>query len=123
MKQTDDASGAYPGEFEVLRTKAEAGFWDSGTLVLTNYRVRWTPARLAKTPAFEFDLEDIASVTQTRLPTYLFMSVSLRFRLRSGAIYEIHRPEEDVNRLQHLVDDYRKRERYQPGALFGGDRA
>jgi hypothetical protein len=108
----------YPGEFEVLRTKAEAGLWDAGTLVMTNYRLAWTPKRFAKTPAFSFDLAEIASVRQVRLPKYLFLSVSLRFTLRGGSVYEIHRPSEDVNRLQHLVDDYRKRERYRPGKLF-----
>src|SRR5207249_322515 len=97
MNTTDDAL-AYPGEFEVLRTKAEAGLWDSGHLVLTNYRLSWTPSRLAKTPAFSIDLSDIASVRQVRLPVYLFLSTSLRFRLRDGAVYEIHRPLEDVNR-------------------------
>ena len=38
----------HPGEFEVLRTKAEAGLWDSGYLTITNYRIRWTPSRIAK---------------------------------------------------------------------------
>jgi hypothetical protein len=108
----------YPGEFEVLRTKAEAGFWDSGTLVLTNYRLAWTPSRLAKTPAFSFDLADVVSVEQVRLPAYLFLSTSLRVRLRDGSAYEIHRPLEDINRLQHLVEDYRRRGPYRPGKLF-----
>ena len=117
MSNTDHEL-AYPGEFEVLRTKAEAGFWDSGQLVLTNYRLIWTPSLLAKTPAFSFDLADIASVKQVRLPKYLFLSTSLRFTLRSGAVYEIHRPQEDVNRLQYLIDDYRRREPYRPGKLF-----
>ena len=111
----------YPGEFEVLRTKAEAGFWDSGTLVLTNYRLAWTPSRLAKTPAFSFDLAEIAKVEQVRVPTYLFLSLSLRFRLRNGAVYEVHRPQEDDNRLEHLVEDYRKRGPYTPGKLFEGE--
>src|ERR1041385_621084 len=111
-------SNTYPGEFEVLRTKAEAGLWDSGQLVLTNYRLQWTPSRLAKTPAFEFELADIATIRQVRLPIYFFLSISLRFRLKNGAVYVIHRPQEDVNRLQHVIDDYRSRERYQPGKLF-----
>jgi len=113
---------AYPGEFDVLRTKAESGVWNAGTLVVTNYRVTWTPSRLAKTPAFSFDLADIASIRQVRLPLYLFLSTSLRFRLRSGAVYDVHRPAEDVNRIQHVIDDYRKRERYRPGTLFGAER-
>lgn len=109
----------YPGEYEVLRTKAEAGTWDSGQLVLTNYRLSWTPSRLATTPAFTFDLEQIAAVKRVRLPTYLFLSESLRFTLRDGSVYQIHRPQEDINRLQSLIEDYRRRERYRPGMLFG----
>lgn len=109
----------YPGEFEVLRTKAEAGLWDSGQLTITNYRVRWEPSRIAKTPAFEFDLADIVAIRQVRLPSYLFLAHSLRFKLRNGMYYDIHKPQEDINRVQHLIDDYRRRERYQPGSLFG----
>jgi uncharacterized protein YehS (DUF1456 family) len=30
-------TATFPGEFEVLRTKAEAGFHDTGELVLTNF--------------------------------------------------------------------------------------
>ena len=110
----------YPGEFEVLSTKAEAGTWDTGQLVLTNYRVSWTPSRLARTPAFSFDLDQIAAIKRVRLPTYLFLSESLRFTLRDGSVYVIHRPQEDVNRLQNLIEDYRRRERYRPGMLFEG---
>jgi hypothetical protein len=110
----------YPGEFEVLRTKAEAGLWDSGTLTVTNYRVGWEPSRFAKTPAFAFDLDKITSVRQVRTPKYLFLVPSLRFTLENGAIYDLHRPGEDINRVQHLVDDYRNRERYRPGSLFEG---
>ena len=115
---TNGDSLAYPGEFEVLRTKAESGFWDGGQLVLTNYRLRWTPSRFAKTPAFSFDLANIASVRQVRLLKYLFLAPSLRFTLRDGTVYEIHSPKEDVNRLRHVVEDYRSRERYRPGTLF-----
>lgn len=111
----------YPGEFEVLSTKAEAGLWDSGTLVLTNYRLIWTPSRLAKTPAFAFDFAQVASITHVRVPAYLFLSTSLRFTLADGSVYDIHRPLEDVNRIQHLVEDYRRRGPYQPGRLFETD--
>lgn len=110
----------YPGEFDVLQTKAEAGLWDAGNLTLTNYRVLWTPARFAKTAKFSFDLDQIASVRQVRTIKYLFLAPSLRFTLKDGAVYEIHNPKEDINRLRHLVEDYRKRERYRPGSLFGG---
>lgn len=110
----------YPGEFEVLRTKAEAGLWDSGQLIVTNYRLSWEPSRLASTPAFTFDLDQIESLRRVRLPSYLFLSESLRFTLRNGSVYEIHRPQEDINRLQNLIEDYRRRERYRPGMLFGG---
>jgi hypothetical protein len=109
----------YPGEFEVLRTKAESGFWDAGTLVITNYRVTWTPSRFSKTPAFSFDLDRVESVRQVRTAKYLFLAPSLRFRLRDGTVYEIGRTHEDVNRVRHLVEDYRRRERYRPGSLFG----
>jgi hypothetical protein len=109
----------YPGEFEVLRTKAESGLWDSGQLVLTNYRLSWVPSRLASTPEFTFDLDQVASVKRVRVPSYFFLSESLRFTLRNGSVYEIHRPQEDINRLQHLIEDYRRRERYRPGMLFG----
>ena len=111
---------AYPGEFEVLRTKAEAGFWDSGTLTITNYRVSWTPSRFSKTPAFSFDLDKVKAVKQVRTVHYLFLIPSLKFTLADGSFYVIHRPHEDINRVQHLVDDYRRRDRYQPGSLFGG---
>jgi hypothetical protein len=111
----------HPGEFEVLRTKAEAGLWDSGYLTITNYRVLWTPSRIAKTPAFEFELADIAAIRQVRLATYFFLSPSLRFKLRNGMYYDIHRPQEDINRLQHVIDDYRRRDRYKPGQLFGAE--
>ena len=110
----------HPGEFEVLRTKAEAGFWDSGTLVVTNYRVSWTPARFSKSPKFSFDLDQIESLKQVRTIQYLFMAPSLRFRLKGGATYIVGRTHEDVNRVQSVIDDYRRRERYQPGSLFGG---
>ena len=102
----------------VLRTKAESGLWDSGQLVLTNHRLSWTPSRLASTPAFSFDLSQIESVRRVRPPAYLFLVQSLRFRLRSGAVYEIHQPKEDIHRIQELVEYYRKREPYRPGALF-----
>lgn len=115
---SDTEALEYPGEFEVLRTKAEAGFWDSGQLTLTNYRLSWTPSRLAKTPAFSFDLADIESVRQARVASYLFLSASLRITLRNGAVYEIHRPQEDINRLQYMIDDYRRRGPYRPGKLF-----
>ncbi len=117
---TDDATTlSYPGEFELLRTKAESGFWDQGTLVVTNYRVSWTPSRFAKTSSFSFDLADITSVRQIRSPIYAFMVPSLRFTLQNGAVYDVHKPKDDINRVQHVVDDYRKRDRYQPGSLFG----
>jgi hypothetical protein len=117
---TDDASQNYPGEFEVLRTKAEAGFWDQGQLRLTNYRLTWTPSRFAKTPAFTIELDKIASTRIIRSLKYLLMAPGLRLTLRDGTIYEIYNPKEDMRRLQQLVDDYRSRERYQPGSLFGG---
>lgn len=110
---------AYPGEFEVLRTKAETGFWDSGTLVVTNYRVSWTPARFSKTPAFAFDLDRVESTKIVRPPRYAFAVPALRIRLRDGSVYEVARTQEDVNRVRHVVDDYRRRERYRPGSLFG----
>ena len=53
---------AYPGEFEVLRTKAEAGLWDSGNLTVTNYRVMWAPSRFAKTPAFAAQRRSVFTV-------------------------------------------------------------
>jgi hypothetical protein len=110
---------AYPGEFEVLRTKAEAGFWDAGTLTVSNYRVAWTPARFSKTPAFAFDLDRVESIKLVRSPKYLFLIPSLRIQLRGGPVYEIARTHEDIHRVQHLIDDYRRRERYRPGSLFG----
>ena len=117
MTPTRD-SYTYPGEFEVLRTKAEAGWWDSGQLVVTNYRLSWTPSRLSQTPAFSFDLADVASMRLVRLPKYFFMTLSLRFMLRGGATYEIHRPAEDIHTLAKTIDEYRVRERYRPGKLF-----
>ncbi len=117
---TDDASLSYPGEFEVLSTKAESGFWDKGHLRLTNYRLTWTPSRFAKQPAFSLDLDKIASVRAVRSPKYLFMVPGLRLTMRDGAVYEIHNSKEDARRVQQLVDEYRSRERYRPGSLFGG---
>lgn len=111
----------YPGEFEVLRTKAECGAWDSGTLVLTNYRLTWTPSRFSKSSTFSIDLDQIATVRQFRSIYYLFMMPSLRITLRDGARYDIHNPKENINRVQHVVEDYRKRERYRPGSLFGSE--
>jgi hypothetical protein len=119
VSPTDD-SLAYPGEFEVLRTKTEAGMWDSGTLVVTNHRVSWTPKRFASTPAFSFRLDDIESVKLVRTIKYLFLGPSLRVRLRTGAVYELSRTGEDINRVMHVIEDYRKRERYRPGSLFEG---
>jgi hypothetical protein len=111
----------YPGEFEVLRTKADAGLWDTGELLVTNYRVSWTPkSRFNNTAAFSFDLDKVASVRQLRSVKYLFMAPALRFTLRDGTVYEIYNPKEDAARLRHVVDDYRARERYRPGSLFGG---
>lgn len=109
----------YPGEFEVLRTKAETGAYDSGTVVLTNYRLTWTPGRMSQKSEFSFDLDQIASVRQFRSLYYLFAVPSLRITLRDGSRYDVHNPKEDINRVQHLIDDYRRRERYQPGSLFG----
>jgi hypothetical protein len=119
VSATDD-SHAYPGEFEVLRTKAETGTWDSGTLVVTNYRVSWAPSRFSKAPSFSFRLEDIESVKQVRSIKYLFLGPTLRIRLRDGAVYEVSRTGEDINRVKHVIDDYRGRERYRPGSLFEG---
>jgi hypothetical protein len=116
---TNEGSLDYPGEFEVLRTKAEAGSYDSGTLVLTNYRLTWTPSRFSQKSAFSVDFEKIASVRQFRSIKYLFLMPSLRITLRDGTLYEIHNPKEDLNRVQHLIEDYRSRERYRPGSLFG----
>jgi hypothetical protein len=116
---TASDSLSYPGEFEVLRTKAETGFWDAGTLEVTNYRVTWTPTRFSKAPAFSFDLDQISSVRQVRTIKYMFLAPSLRIALRDGSIYEIGRTHEDINRVQHVIDDYRRRERYRPGSLFG----
>ena len=117
---TADDSLTYPGEFEVLRTKADAGLWDSGEVRVTNYRLTWTPSRFSQTAAFSFDLDKIASVRLVRSVKYLFMAPALRFTLRDGTVYEIYNPKEDARRLQHVVDDYRSRERYRPGSLFGG---
>jgi hypothetical protein len=108
----------YPGEFEVLQTKADAGWWDAGQMVLTNHRLQWKPARLSNTPAFEFELSELASVQQVRLPQYLFLSPSLRFTLRDGRVYHIHNPGEDINHLERVVNEYRLRKPYQPGMLF-----
>ena len=116
---TDD-SLTYPGEFEVLRTKADAGLWDSGQLRVTNYRVSWTPtSRFNNTAPFSFDLDKIASVRLLRSIKYLFAAPAVRFTLRDGTSYEIYNPKEDAARVRQVVEDYRSRERYRPGSLFG----
>ena len=110
---------AYPGEFDVLRTKAESGVWNAGTLVVTNYRVVWTPSRFSKGTGFAFDLDQVESVRLVRTLTYAFLVPSVRFRLKNGAVYEVGRMQEDPHRVRHVVEDYRRRERYRPGSLFG----
>ena len=39
--------------------------------------------------------------------------------IKDGAVYEIHKPKDDANRVLSVIEDYRNRERYKPGSLFG----
>lgn len=109
----------YPGEFEVLRTKADSGWLEGGELRITNYRLAWTPNFMARAPGFEFDLDDVRSVRVVRSLKTFFMSQSLRVVLKDGGVYELHKPREGVNRVLSVIEDYRSRERYRPGSLFG----
>jgi len=116
---TESDSLTYPGEFEVLRTKADTGWWEGGELTVTNYRLAWKPNRFAHASAFEFDLDGVRATHVVRSPKTLFLSLSIRIALVSGAVYEIHNPRDDANRVVSVIEDYRKRERYRPGSLFG----
>ena len=49
----------------------------------------------------------------------LFFSPTIRIVLKDGAVYEIHKPKDDANRVHSVIEDYRRRERYKPGSLFG----
>lgn len=114
-----DESLSYPGEFEVMRSKALAGTWgQTGEMVMTNYRVRWTPSRYVTAPSISFDLADITSASITRSVKTLFLMAVLRISTRGGAVYEIHPMQEDIHRVLHVINDYRRRERYRPGKLF-----
>lgn len=117
MTTTDSLT--YPGEFEVLRTKVDSGWLEGGELTVTNYRLAWKPNRFAHAPAFEFDLEDIRSVRVVRSVKTFFLAPSLRILLKDGSVYELHKPKDDANRVLSVIEDYRKRERYKPGSLFG----
>jgi hypothetical protein len=117
MTTTDSLT--YPGEFEVLRTKADSGWFEGGELTVTNYRLAWKPNRFARFPAFGFDLEAIRTVRVIRSVKTLFFAPTIRIVLKDGAVYEIHKPKDDANRVLSVIEDYRNRERYKPGSLFG----
>ena len=117
MTTTDSLT--YPGEFEVLRTKADSGWFEGGELTVTNYRLAWKPNRFARFPAFGFDLEAIRSVRVIRSVKTFFFAPPIRIVLKDGAVYEIHKPKDDANRVLSVIEDYRNRERYKPGSLFG----
>jgi len=101
----------------MLTTKAEFGWWDSGTLVCTNYRLLWFPSRFAEAAKFEIQLRDVISCMQVRSPKYLFLQPSLKIVLRTGMSYELHNMK-DINEVQKIVVQNMGRERYQPGSLF-----
>ena len=109
----------YPGEFEVLRTKADSGWLEGGELTVTNYRLAWKPNRFAHAPAFGFDLADIRTTRLVRSIKTFFFAPTIRIVLKDGAVYELHKPKDDANRVLSVIEDYRKRERYKPGSLFG----
>lgn len=117
MTATDSLE--YPGEFEVLRTKADSGWLEGGELVITNYRLSWTPNRFAHAPAFELPLDAIRTVRVVRSLKTFFLAPSIRIAMREGGIYELHSPKTDANRVLSLIEEYRSRERYRPGSLFG----
>ena len=109
-----------PGEYELLKTKAEYGWWDSGTLLLTNQRLLWFPGRFASAKQLEIDLLKVASCVQVRSIKYLFMRPSLRLMLKDGAMHELHDFKE-IDETQRLILQNMNRRPYQPGTLFVGN--
>ena len=70
-------------------------------------------AEQGQTIAVGFDIRRNGLFTQTD------HFVTVRIELKDGAVYELQNPKEGANRVLTVIEDYRKRERYKPGSLFG----
>lgn len=106
-----------PGEFEVLKTKADFGFLKSGTFVLSNYRLFWFPSKRTNAAAVEIDLGDVVTCYVTRSVLYFFLFPALRVITRNRRTCDFYLPKE-LDHAVRSIAQFMQRDRYQPGSLF-----
>lgn len=106
-----------PGEFEVLKTKADYGFFKSGTLLLSNYRLFWFPKKHTNAGSAEIDLSTVVNCFATRSVVYFFLFQSLRVVTRDRRAYDFYVPK-DLDHAIRSISQFMSRDRYQPGSLF-----
>lgn len=106
-----------PGEFEVLKTKADYGFMKSGVLTLSNYRLFWHPSKRTNAESVEIDLGEVINCSVTRSVIYFFLFPALRVVTRKRRVYDFYLPKE-LDHAVRSITQFMQRDRYQPGSLF-----
>ncbi|MBL8148473.1 MAG: hypothetical protein JNN15_00920 [Blastocatellia bacterium] len=107
-----------PGEFEILRTKAERAWWESGLLLVTNHRFFWFSwNKSSQQPVIEIDLRGVLGCIETKSWYYLLARPALKILLTNGRSLEFHGIE-DFGGVKMNVERLMGQERYTPGALF-----
>lgn len=109
----------HPGEFEVLRTRAERAWWESGTLILTNHRLCWFigATHRQSAPTIEIDLQQVLGCVEIRSWYYLLARPALKILLVNGKSVDLHGIS-DYGGVKSNIERFMGQDRYTPGSLF-----
>jgi hypothetical protein len=106
-----------PGEFEVLKTRAERAWWERGLLIITNHRLFWFPAIPENAATVEIDLQKVLGCTETRSWYYFLAKPALRVLLTTGKSVDFHGIQ-DYDGVKRNIERFMGHDRYTPGTLF-----
>ncbi|MEW6730535.1 MAG: hypothetical protein AB1489_04260 [Acidobacteriota bacterium] len=106
-----------PGEFEVLKTKAERAWWNGGTLLITNHRLFWFPTSTKGAPAVEIDLRQVLGCVEVRSWYYFLMRPALKILISNGTSIDFHGIS-NFTAAKVNIERLMGQDRYTPGALF-----
>ncbi|MCS6884588.1 MAG: hypothetical protein RMM17_08315 [Acidobacteriota bacterium] len=105
-----------PGEFEVVRVKAEREWWQAGELIVTNHRLFWFASN-SKVPLVELDLREVLGCVKTRSWYYLGLYPSVKVLLSNGSSEQFHAVA-SCDFVVSQIEQFAGKERYKPGMLF-----
>jgi hypothetical protein len=106
-----------PGEFEVLKTRAEREWWQSGTLILTNHRLFWFPDATQNASSIEVDMQKVLGCVETRSWYYFLAKPALKVLLVTGKSVIFHAVK-DFDGVKRNIESFMGHDRYTPGSLF-----